>query len=181
MQKIFFLLILNVFIFFFSFNSYSFKEVYRPTSIIAKDSTEIVVARCISSEVKLDEKTGFVFTYTTFEVDKTVKNTLDTDKVELRIVGGQAGDIRTGVEGVPKFDVQEEMVLFLGPKNKLGYYTLSSFTNGIYKVDIDETTGRKIIKNPPNDLNVPNTNLKEITSGNSMLLEDFISSLKQNI
>lgn len=181
MRRLNFFLLLYFFIFIFSFNSYSLNEIKQSTFLMAKNATEIVVAKCISSEAKLDEKTGFVFTYTTFEVDQTVKSTIDSENILLRTIGGQVGNIRTDVQGMPRFNLQEEMVLFLGKKNDLGYYTLSSVLNGMYKVEIDEVSGEKMIKNAPTDMGLDNANSKQESFGNSTLLEDFISNLKDSL
>lgn len=182
MKKLLIFFPVFVFSILYSFNSHSLKEAYIPVSEIARSSSDIVVAKCISSEARLDEKTGFVFTHTTFYVDKTMKNALDTDKIELRIIGGQVGDIRTGVEGVPKFDVEQEMVLFLGPKNRAGYHSLASIINGTYRIETDKDSGRKIVLNPPPDLLISSgSSAKHRQNAAFMLLEDFISNIKEKI
>lgn len=180
MHKFAFIVLLYSFTFLFITHSYSYQEINLSSSSMTKNAAEIVVAKCVKSEAKIDEKTGFIYTYTTFEVDQTVKNTMDTDKFELRIVGGQVGNIGTSVHGAPRFDEQEEMVLFLGEKNKHGYHTLMSFLKGMYKVEIDKSTGEKMIKNPPVDMSFPNANSKQSLSKGSISLDDFISSLKEN-
>lgn len=182
MKKLFIIFSVFVFVNILSANSYSLKEAFIPVSDVAKSSSEIVVAKCTSSVAKFDEKTGFVYTYTTFKVSNSLKNSITSDEIQFRIIGGQDGDIRTDVQGLPKFDVNQEMVLFLDAKNRNGYYRLSSFANGIYKIKTDEKTGEKYVDNPPPEmLSSSSSNLKQEQNVSSMPLDDFISNIKEKI
>ena len=53
--------------------SYATRELPMETAEAARNSSDIVVGRCVASEVKKDEKTGLLFTYTTFEIDQSLK------------------------------------------------------------------------------------------------------------
>ena len=174
------LLVLTVFtalICLYSFESHSLKEFSTEILDIAKNSSDIVVAKCISSESRYDEKTGFVYTYTTFKVVQDINNSLGEEEIRLRVVGGQDGDIRTDVHGLKKFDVNQEMVLFLGPQNSKGYHTLSSVINGSLNVHVDESTGKKYIENPPPDI-VPDLSTKTGKQDEGVVyLEDFLTAL----
>lgn len=181
MNRFILILIICSFVFLFPTHTYSLHEVNMSTSSMVKNATEIIVAKCISSEARFDENTGFVFTYTTFEVDQTVKNEIDTDKIEIRMIGGQVGNLRTDVQGLPRFSEQDEMVLFLGKKNRHGYHSLLSVLKGMYKVEIDEFSGEKRIKNPPSDLNLTNANSRQVFTGSSIPLDDFISNIKESL
>ena len=176
-----FILIIISFSFLACNKSYATRELPMETAQAAKDSIDIVVAKCISSEVKKDEKSGFIFTYTTFEVSQALKEKYGSENIVLRIVGGKSGDVSVNVPDRPVFVDGEEVVLFLGPKNSAGYPVLHSFNRGVYKVSSDET-GNKVISTPISGLNVYKTGSDEkVAQGEKLTLDDFIYSINQAI
>ena len=99
----------------------------------------------------------------------------------LRIVGGSDGDVSVNVPDRPEFVDGEDVVLFLGPKNTAGYPVLHSFNRGVYRIKLDES-GNKIVSTPVTGLDIYRTGSSErVTSGEKVLLKDFIYSLNQEI
>jgi len=159
-------------------SSHALKELNRSTPDLARSSSDIVVAKCVSSEARIDEKTGFIFTYTTFKVDESLKGKYD-DELVLRIVGGTVGDKTVSSPYLPNFKPNEEVVLFLGPENSSGYPVLQSINKGIYRVSND-STATKVITTPVNDLKLYNSRTDQRLQGNDKLsLDDFIYSIFQ--
>jgi len=159
-------------------NSYALKELNISTPDLVRSSADIVVAKCVSSEAKLDEKTGFIFTYTAFEIDEILKGKYG-DQLVLRIVGGTVGDKTLSSPFLPRFEQNEEVVLLLGPKNSDGYPVLQSVNKGIYRVHTTES-GAKVISTPVNGLELINSTTNQRLIGNNTLsLDDFIYSINQ--
>ena len=136
------------------------------TAELAKTSKDIVVAKCVSSEVKKDENTGFIYTYTTFKVDESLKGKYD-DEIVLRIIGGTVGDTTIKAPDVPTFSPDEEVVLFLGPKNTMGYPVLKSINRGVYRIQSDES-GARIITTPVVGLDIVDIPLRYNISGQNI-------------
>jgi len=172
------------FSFFNCSKSYATREIQTSTPNIAKKSDYIVVARCTSSESKWDERKAFIFTYTTFSIDEYIKGDDLGEEITLRIIGGQVGDQILKFPDKPDFTEGQDVVLFLGPKNKYGFYNLKSLMNGVLRIEIDETTGEKLITTPISGIKMfeKNTNktISELPQG-GVLLEDFIYSIKKEI
>lgn len=161
-------------------NSYALKELNIPTPDLARTSTDIVVAKCISSEARQDSQTGLVFTYTTFSIDESLKGKYGEELV-LRTVGGTVGDKTVSSPFLPGFELNEEVVLFLGPRNSEGYPVLQSINKGVYRVDTD-VNGTKFISTPVNGLNLINSGTNQRIIGNDKLsLDDFIYSINQTL
>ena len=156
-------------------SSHAHRELNTSTPELARSSTDIVVAKCVSSETKLDDETGMIFTYTTFKIDENLKGKYG-DEIVLRTVGGTVGDITVSSPFIPTFKQGEEVVLFLGPRNVNGYPVIQSISKGIYRVK--SINGTKTIATPVNDLEIINsrTNQRMIQNSN-ILLDDFIYSL----
>ena len=160
--------------------SHAFREIQRQPDELAKTSKDVVVANCIKSEVKQDENTGFIFTYTTFKVTESLKGEYG-DEIVLRIIGGTMGDITVKASGTPAFEPNEDVILFLGPKNTMGYPVLQSVQNGVYRIGTDQS-GKKIVTTPVGDLEIINSQTNQrIENTNRIYLDDFIHTISQSM
>lgn len=162
--------------------SYATRELRETTLDVATRSEEIVVARCVSAESRWNEQGSLIFTYLTFQVEDAVKATNERDSLTLRIFGGRVGDIVQSVPDMPEFSENEEVMLFLGPRNESGYQTLSSIANGVLRIHDDPKTGNKLITVPTRGLQIFKKDTDESLSAsdeNEVLLGDLIYSLKK--
>ncbi len=162
-----------------STDSFALREIQRTTSDLVKESNDIIVAKCISTETRIDEKYNFVFTYITFEIEDNVKDLIGEEKLVLRMAGGTIGDVVVDVTGLPKFKPDSEYIIFLGDKNVDGYYTIQSFTQGVLKVGVDELTKTKVVLGSPRDITVYKNKTSRVISDKNVILDDFIYSLKK--
>jgi hypothetical protein len=164
--------------------SYATRELEETTLDIARSSNNIVVAKCISTESRWNEQGSLIFTYVTFQLQDTVKGDSTEENLALRFLGGRVGDTVQSVPDMPEFSENEEVMLFLGPKNKSGYQTLSSIQNGVLRIQTDLDTGNKLITTPTTGIQIYKRNTdKSISSpySDGVLLEDFNYSLKKAI
>lgn len=158
---------------------FALREIQKPTSSIVKQSSDIVVAKCISKETRKDTKYNYVFTYVTFKIEENVKEIIGSDKLVLRMPGGIYDGVLVDVPGVPKFDMYKEYIIFLGDKNTDGYYTLQSATQGVLKVVNDVNTKSRIVVGNTRDITIYRSNTSRIISDDKVSLSDFIYSLKK--
>jgi hypothetical protein len=68
--------------------------------------------------------------------------------IVFRIPGGQVGAYRTIMVGAPAFERGDEVVLFLGTRAPAMPY-LVGFSQGVYRVRLDERTGTRVVVPPP--------------------------------
>lgn len=68
--------------------------------------------------------------------------------VAFRVPGGQVGAYRTVMVGAPSFERGDEAVLFFGRRGP-SLPHLVGFSQGVYRVQIDERTGRRLVVPPP--------------------------------
>ncbi|MGH7790816.1 MAG: hypothetical protein ACREOB_00735, partial [Thermodesulfobacteriota bacterium] len=174
---------LIVFACMFSFGcskSYATREFSDSTLEIARNSEHIVVAKCISSKSNWDENQRFIFTYTTFSVEEVVKGETVGDDITLRIIGGQVGNTKVDVPDRPEFLQDEEVILFLGPKNADGYPTLSSLKKGVLRLELNEISGEKVVATPVTGIKILRKDSESpAPSESGVLLEDLVYSLKR--
>ena len=164
--------------------SYATRELEETSLDIARSSDNIVVAKCISAESKWNEQGSLIYTYVTFQVQDDVKGETKEGNLTLRFLGGRVGDTVQTVPDMPQFSENEEVMLFLGPKNRSGYQTLSSIQKGVLRIKTDSETGKKLITTPTTGIRIYKKNTdKSISSPdeNGVLLEDFNYSLQKAI
>ena len=180
-----FVLIISLGTFFINCSkSYATRELEETSLDIARSSDNIVVAKCISAESKWNEQGSLIYTYVTFQVQDDVKGETKEGNLTLRLLGGRVGDTVQTVPDMPQFSENEEVMLFLGPKNRSGYQTLSSIQKGVLRIKTDSETGKKLITTPTTGIRIYKKNTdKSISSPdeNGVLLEDFNYSLQKAI
>jgi hypothetical protein len=68
--------------------------------------------------------------------------------IVFRVPGGQVGAYRTVMVGAPSFERGDEVVLFLSTRGNASPY-LVGFSQGVYRVRIDQRTGTRVVVPPP--------------------------------
>ena len=160
-------------------SSFALREIQRTTPDLVRSSSDIVVAKCISSETVKDEKYNFVFTYITFEIEDSVKELIGSDELVLRMPGGEYDGILVDIPGMPNFQTDREYVIYLGKKNADGFHTIQSPNHGVFHVITDDSTGSRIVLGTPRDMTVYENSTSRIISDQSVTVENFIYSLKK--
>ena len=102
--------------------------------------------RVLQNDVKLDERSGQVATFTKFEVIEVVKGSPDKI-VTIKQIGGELPDakIKMKIHGVPRFEVSREYVVFVPKASRLGFSSPVGLWQG--KFDIRELDGQMIVSN----------------------------------
>ncbi len=95
----------------------------------------IFYGTAISNEVKLDEISGRVATFTTFAVMEVIKGAAGVTHT-IKQIGGQLPDsrIRQIFHGVPRFSVGAEYVVFLPTASSLGFSSPIGLSQGRFSV-----------------------------------------------
>jgi hypothetical protein len=102
--------------------------------------------RVIGNEVRLDPISGQVATFTRFEIIEAVKG--DPGKTyTIKQIGGQlpGGNVRLVIQGVPRFAVDMEYVVFLPKVSSLGFASPIGLSQG--KFDIRKFNGQTVVSN----------------------------------
>lgn len=101
----------------------------------------IVVGRCVKTESRWDAQKRFIVTYSTFEVEKTMKGRADST-VTVVTPGGEVDGIRQETIGAPSFAPGDENVLFVA--NSAAGPTVLFLDQGAY--DIRTEGSQKIVE-----------------------------------
>lgn len=108
-----------------------------PVSLQQLSSTAELIfhGTVLSNEVRLDETSGRVATFTTFAVIDVIKGHAG-DTHTIKQVGGQlpGSQVRQIIHGVPRFSVGAEYVVFLPPASSLGFSSPIGLSQGRFSV-----------------------------------------------
>ena len=94
-------------------------------------SAEIIVrARCTHSETRWESQS--IWTFDDFDVLETFKGA-SPQILRVRLPGGRVDHLEVKVEGVPRFAVGEETILFV-EKTSAGDYGVTSWAQGTFRI-----------------------------------------------
>ena len=104
---------------------------------LARSSSAVVRAKVLQRQSAWDDAHRRIHTHTELEVLETVHSTGAVPKSLLvRTMGGEVGDIGMRVSGVARFEVGEEVLVFLGPDPlDAGEFQVIGMSQGKYKID----------------------------------------------
>ena len=107
-------------------------------------ATMIFHGTVIENEVKLDQTSGRVATYTTFKVNEVIKGDPGNTHT-IKQIGGQlpGSNVRQLIHGVPQFSVNQEYVIFLPEASSLGFSSPIGLSQG--KFDIRKLNGESMV------------------------------------
>ena len=93
----------------------------------------IVRAQCVSNATAWDA--GEIWTFTTFQVLETWKgpSAQVPQQITVRLLGGTVGALTSHVSGIPRFQVGEEVVLFL-ERTARGDSSVVSWQQGTFRI-----------------------------------------------
>jgi hypothetical protein len=114
---------------------------------LAVSARAIVYARVIDVRALVSDDRLRVDSLVTAEALGYVKGNLGRT-ITFRIPGGTVGAYKTMMIGAPSFEAGEEVVLFFGGRGQALPYLLG-FSQGVYRVRVDEHTGARVVVPPP--------------------------------
>jgi hypothetical protein len=107
-----------------------------------ENAASIVLGRCVRQEARWDEARKWILTYSTFQVEKSMKGAA-AGEVTIVTPGGRVGDVVQEVIGVPQFRQGDEHVLFVRD-SQVGP-TVLYLEQGAYRVAAD-ARGERVIR-----------------------------------
>ena len=131
----------------------------------------IVRARCVANATRWED--GEIWTVTEFESKENWKGAAPY-RFSVRLLGGTVGNITSNVEGVPRFQSGEDLVLFL-ETTKYGDYSVESWMQGTFRVALDRRTSSALITQDTAAFATfdPATKKFDATGIRGVALEDF--------
>jgi len=164
----------------------------RPISLeqLSTRATLIFYGQVISNQVKQDEQSGQIATFTEFKVIDLIKgNAADTHTIKQ--IGGELKDRNRAlrIHGVPKFRAGKNYVVFLPTKSKLGFSSPLGLHQGSFSVlNINGeqlvSNGRSLASQPQTQQSVQTSRAVQVPLAvrvdkpSQARLDDFINTVR---
>lgn len=102
---------------------------------MSKKAELIFYGTVVSNEVKVDEASGHIATFTTFDVIDVIKGDVG-DTHTIKQIGGQLPGSKTmfKIHGVPRFTIGEKTVVFMPQESQLGFASPLGLGQGRFTV-----------------------------------------------
>jgi len=108
---------------------------------LVQKSGRIIVGKCISSESRWNDRNTLILTTARFTVSEPLKGSSD-GFVNVVTVGGTLDGITQTVSGMPVFEPEEEVLLFLEP-SKNGQWQPLGMSQGEFRILRNRQTGEQ--------------------------------------
>jgi hypothetical protein len=146
---------------------------------ITRKSRKIVVARCISSESRWNEKHTLILTFSKFSVSEDLKGE-PTGWVTVMTVGGTVDGITQTVAGTPQFAPDEEAVLFLEGTRSSQWQPVG-LSQGRFRILKESHTGQQEVVHDLSGLELYDTSTRVTAAPRTpyrMPLESFLGRVR---
>ena len=153
-----------------------------PVSIerLTSESSEVVEARALSAWSQWNPQHSHIYTYTRFQVQRSLKGRV-LGVVVVRQIGGSAEGYTQRVAGVRHWRMGEQAVLFLRPsENADSTYEVTGLMQGNFLVSQD-STGASTVSNGVTGVTSfdPSSHQTALYQGSRMKLEDLESRVRK--
>ncbi len=127
--------------------------VHFGTAQLADRSDTIVRGVVTAVESRMHPEHQFIYTYVSVLVDEVYRGnpTLVGSTITLQELGGQVGPRVHEVAGVPRFEADEQVLVFLD-NHPSGYFRTYGMVQGKFRFETDARTGELLLTRPA-DLN----------------------------
>jgi hypothetical protein len=127
-----------------------FASRVRPVNLeeMTLRADRIFHGRCVEVRPALDRDLGLTVTYVTFVPQRTIKGSIHGGRLTIKMLGDQGPAAPTGaaVEGLPTFQVGEEVILFLHGNSRHGLTSPVGFGQGKFDI-VRDKEGRPVAIN----------------------------------
>jgi len=108
---------------------------------MARTAEVVVRGRCVANATGWDA--GEIWTVTTFQIEETWKGA-PGGLITVRLLGGRAENLTSTVDGVPRFQAGEDVVLFLERAGREDF-SIVSWMQGTFRIQMDRRSGEESV------------------------------------
>ena len=150
-MNLFYALVIVVGFYFTSYAQFASSEIES----MSKSADLIIIGRVVEQNSNWNESKTRIYTLATIQVEEYLKGSNNSQSVVVSYPGGEVGDVGELYSHMPKFEDQEEILVFLKKDEKSTSYEVFNGEAGKINVITDPRTGEKVTTS-----NVPVNSLK---------------------
>lgn len=111
---------------------------------MSKNADLIITGKVVEQNSNWNEDKTRIYTQATIQVDEYLKGSNNNGAVVVRYPGGEVGDVGELYSHMPRFEDQEEVLVFLKKDDKSTNYKVFNGEAGKINVITDPKTGEKV-------------------------------------
>ncbi|MBT8390342.1 MAG: hypothetical protein HKO83_05965 [Ignavibacteriaceae bacterium] len=136
---------LYVLLMFCGLTTYSFaQQITTDLRALSKGADVIVVGKVTQQVSSWNEDKTRIYTRATLQINDYVKGNNSGNSVIVKYLGGEVGEIGEKYSHMPRFEDEEEVLVFLMKDEKSTDYKVYNGENGKIRVINDSKTGEKV-------------------------------------
>jgi hypothetical protein len=123
----------------------SFAQVTSPeVESMSKNADLIVTGKVTQQNSSWNSDNTKIYTEATIQVEEYLKGNNNGNSVVVRYLGGEVGDVGELYSHMPRFEKEEEVLVFLKRDNSNADYKVFNGEDGKINVIVDPKTGEKV-------------------------------------
>jgi hypothetical protein len=111
---------------------------------MSKNADLIVTGKVVEQNSNWNENKTRIYTQATIQVEEYLKGNNNSEAVVVSYLGGEVGDVGELYSHMPRFEDNEEILVFLKKDEKSTSYKVLNGEEGKINVIIDPKTGAKV-------------------------------------
>jgi len=129
----------------FSFYSISFAQLTSSdVESMSKNADLIITGKVVEQNSSWNENNTRIYTQATIRVEEYLKGSNNSGLVIVSYLGGEVGDVGEIYSHMPRFENNEEVLVFLKKDDKSTNYKVFNGEEGKINVVTDPKTGEKV-------------------------------------
>jgi len=137
--------LLPVFIILFGFHSTCLaQQMTSNIESLSKEADLILTGMVVEQKSEWNKNRTKIFTHVTVEVDEYLKGANNQSRIVVSHLGGEVGDIGELYSHMPKFEDNEEVLVFLKKDEKNTHYKVLNGEEGKITIMSNPKTGEKV-------------------------------------
>ncbi len=138
-----YLLLVLVFICGFYITSYS-QQHSADIENLSKGADVVLTGKVVQQNSSWNEDKSRIYTSATIQVEEFLKGNTNEVSIVVTYLGGEVGDIGELYSHMPKFEDDEEILVFLKRDQRTSGYKIFNGEEGKLRIVYDKNTGEKV-------------------------------------
>ena len=127
----------------FQITSYS-QQLSADIESLSKGADVVLTGKVVQQNSKWNEDRSRIYTNATIQVEEYLKGTTNEGSIVVTYLGGEVGDVGELYTHMPRFEDDEEILVFLKRDQRTSSYKVFNGEEGKLSIVYDKTTGEKV-------------------------------------
>ena len=127
----------------FQITSYS-QQLSADIENLSKGADVVLTGKVVQQISKWNEDRSRIYTKATIQVEEYLKGNTNEGSIVVTYLGGEVGDVGELYTHMPKFEDDEEILVFLKRDQRSSSYKVFNGEEGKLSIVYDKTTGEKV-------------------------------------